>query len=283
MTRVIRSFRVNVRLFTHLKRYTFVKIIVCIKQVLDTAAKIKIKDGQVDAEGVPRILNPYDEFAVEEALLVRDKFPGSEITLITLGPETSRDALKTGLAMGADKAVHLLDPAFNELDNQGIAQILAQAIQSMAFDLVFCGRQAVDDDMSGVGPALAIFLSVPLVTVVTKLIIENGSAVVTRQIEGGSEVIEATLPLLVTCQKGLNVPRLPSLKGIMAAKKKEVTVLDAKAVGYDPQKPGSAVNRVKQVDLSLPAARKKGRILAGSPEESTAELVRILREEEKVI
>ncbi len=259
------------------------KIIVCIKQVLDTAAKIKINDGLVDAEGVPRILNPYDEFAVEEALLVRDKFLGSEITLITLGSENSREALKTGLAMGADKAVHLIDPAFNGLDNQGAAQILAQAIRPMSFDLVFCGRQAVDDDMSGVGPALAMFLGVPLVTVVTKLILENGSAVVTRQIEGGSEVIEAALPLVLTCQKGLNVPRLPSLKGIMAAKKKEVAVLDAKAIGFDPQKSGSIFNRVKQVDLSLPPARKKGRILAGSPEESSVELVRILREEEKVV
>lgn len=259
------------------------KIVVCVKQVLDTAAKIRIKEGRVDAEGVPRILNPYDEFAVEEALLLRDKFPGSEITLITLGPESSRDALKTGLAMGADKAIHLHDPVFNELDNQGVARVLAQSIGATSFDLVLCGRQAVDDDMAGVGPALAMSLNIPLVSVVTQLKISDARvATITRQIEGGSETIEAPLPVLVTCQKGLNVPRLPSLKGIMAAKKKEVSVLDAKTVGFDPQHPDSA-NRVRQVDLSLPPARKKGRILAGSPEETARELVKILREEEKVV
>jgi electron transfer flavoprotein beta subunit len=259
------------------------KIIVCIKQVLDTAARIKIKDGQVDTEGVPRILNPYDEFAVEEALQIRDKFPGSEITLVSLGPEYARDALKTGLAMGADKAVHLFDPAFNSLDNLGVAQILVKAIGAMSFDLILCGRQAVDDDMAGVGPAIATLLNIPIVSVVTKLVLSEGKAEVTRQIEGGSEVIEASLPLVLTCQKGLNVPRLPSLKGIMAAKKKEVLVLDAKAVGFDPQNPGTVFNRFEQAELSLPPARKKGRILTGTPEETASQLARILREEEKVI
>lgn len=253
------------------------------KQVLDTAARIRIKDGLVDAEGIPRIMNPYDEFAVEEALQVRDKFPGSEITLVSLGPELARDALRTGLAMGADKAVHLLDPAFNSLDNLGVAQVLVKAVQSMSFDLVLCGRQAVDDDMAGVGPAMAMLLNIPFVSVVTKLVLSDGKAEVTRQIEGGSEVMEAPLPLLVTCQKGLNVPRLPSLKGIMAAKKKEVAVLDAKAVGFDPQNPGAVFNRVEQTELSLPPARKKGRILTGTPEETASQLARILREEEKVV
>ncbi|OGW21641.1 MAG: electron transfer flavoprotein subunit beta [Nitrospinae bacterium RIFCSPLOWO2_12_FULL_47_7] len=236
-------------------------------------------------------MNPYDEFAVEEALLVRDKFPGSEITLITLGPETCRDVLKTGLAMGADKAIHLNDTAFDRLDNQGAAYLLAQAIRTLSFDLVLCGRQAVDDDMAGAGSALAMFLGIPFVSVVTQLKLSKPQgalesplvATVTRQIEGGSEEIEAVLPVLLTCQKGLNVPRLPSLKGIMAAKKKEIIVLDAKAIGFDPQNPGAAFNRVRQVDLALPPLRKKGRILAGSSEETARELVRILREEEKVI
>jgi electron transfer flavoprotein beta subunit len=263
-----------------------VKIIVCVKQVLDTAAKIRIKNNRVDEDGVPRILNPYDEYAVEEALLVRDKFPGSEITVITLGPENSRDALKAALAMGADKAIHLKDPLFDALDNQGVAYLLAQAIRTMSFDLILCGRQAVDDDMAGIGPALAIFLKIPFVSVVTQLRFSSANAegvIVVRQVEGGAEEIEASLPALLTCQKGLNVPRLPSLKGIMAAKKKEIAVLDAKAVGFDPQNPGAAVNRVRQIDLSLPPVRKKGRILSGSPEETAKELVRVLREEEKVV
>ena len=187
-------------------------IIVCVKQVLDTAAKIKLKEGRVDAESIPKILNPYDEYAVEEALRLKEKFPDTEVTVISLGPESFRDVLRTALAMGADKAVHLLDAAFQGLDNLGVAGVLAQAIRSMTFDLILCGRQAVDDDMAQVGPALAILLDLPFVSVITKLDLSSDgkSAEIIRQVEGGSEVVETSLPVLLTCQKGLNEPRLPS-------------------------------------------------------------------------
>ncbi|MBI4389089.1 MAG: electron transfer flavoprotein subunit beta/FixA family protein [Nitrospinae bacterium] len=262
-------------------------IVVCVKQVLDTAARIRITDGQVDAQGIPRIMNPYDEYAAEEALLIREKNPGATISLISAGPEPFRDTLKTGLAMGADKAIHLMDPAFEGLDNLGIARVLAKAIQTLPFDLILCGRQAVDDDMAQVGPALAALLGIPFAATVTKLVLgpPDGAgkvqATVTRQIEGGSETLSAALPLLLTCQKGLNVPRLPSLKGIMAAKKKEVTVLDAKAIGFDPQTMGAGANRVRQAGLSLPPSRKKGRMLEGP--QAALQLAQILREEEKLI
>lgn len=260
-------------------------IIVCVKQVLDTAAKIKVKEGRVDAESIPKILNPYDEFAVEEALRIKEKIPDTEVTIISLGPESFRDVLRTALAMGADKAVHLLDPAFQGLDNLGVARSLALAIRSLSFDLILCGRQAVDDDMAQVGPALAVLIDLPFVSVITKLeFSSDGKNVeVTRQVEGGSEIINTSLPVLLTCQKGLNEPRLPSLKGIMAAKKKEIKILNASAIGFDPSNMGVSANRVKEIEISLPPPRKKGIILQGSSFETTSQLVKILREEIKVV
>jgi electron transfer flavoprotein beta subunit len=261
-------------------------IIVCVKQVIDTGAALSIKDGKVNTEGLPRVLNPYDEFAVEEAVRIREKSPDdTTVTLVSLGPENFKDTLRKGLAMGADKAVHLLDPAFDGLDGLGVATALAKAIRTMEYDLILCGRQAVDDDRAQVGPAMAVLLGLPFVTVVTdlKLSDDRQQAEVTRQIEGGSEILEAPLPLLLTCQKGLNEPRLPSLKGIMAAKKKEIVTLDAAAIGFDAEVMGAAVNRVRETSLELPPARNKGVILEGTPEEACAQLVKALRNEAKVV
>jgi len=263
-----------------------VNIIVCVKQVIDTGAALSLKDGRVDIEGLPRVLNPYDEYAVEEAVRIREQSPeDTAVTLLTLGPDNFKDTLRKGLAMGADQAVHLLDPAFERLDGLGVATALSKAIQTLDYDLILCGRQAVDDDMAQIGPAIAVFLEIPYVTVVTRLQLadDRRKAEVTRQIEGGSEIIEAPLPLLLTCQKGLNEPRLPSLKGIMAAKKKEITTLDAAAIDFDAEVLGTAANRVRETSLSLPSARNKGIILEGTPEEACSQLVRTLRDEVKVI
>lgn len=261
-------------------------IIVCVKQVIDTGAALALKDGRVDTEGLPRVLNPYDEYAVEEAVRIREQSPeDTAITLLTLGPDNFKDTLRRGLAMGADQAVHLLDPAFEGLDGLGVAIALSKAIQTLDYDLILCGRQAVDDDMAQIGPAIAVFLEIPYVTVVTRLQLadDRHKAEVTRQIEGGSEILEAPLPLLLTCQKGLNEPRLPSLKGIMAAKKKEITTLDAATIDFDAEVLGTAANRVRETSLSLPPARNKGIILEGTLEEACSRLVRSLRDEAKVI
>lgn len=261
-------------------------IIVCVKQVIDTGAALSIKDGRVDAEGLPRVLNPYDEFAVEEAVRLKEKSPDdTTVTLITLGPDPFKDTLRRGLAMGADKAVHLLDAAFEGLDNLGVATALAKAIRTLPHDLILCGRQAVDDDMAQVGPALAVLLDIPFVAVVTQLTLSDDrqQAEVIRQVEGGSEMLKSPLPLLLTCQKGLNEPRLPSLKGIMKAKKKEIAQLDAAGIGFDVEAMGAGSNRVRQTALTQPLARKQGIVLEGSPEEACAQLVRALRDEKKVI
>ena len=261
------------------------RIIVCVKQVIDTAARIEIKDGKVDGVGLSRVLNPYDEFAIEEALKIRESKPDTNITLVSLGPESFGDALRAGLAMGADKAVHLLDPVFDGLDSLTISRLLGKAVESLGFDLIFCGRQAVDIDMAQIGPALAVYLKIPCVTVVTNLeFSENwGVAIATRQIEGGSEIIESPIPVLLTCQKGLNQPRLPSFKGIMAAKKKQIEILDAGKLGFVPSVITNEASTTISTGLELPLLRSNVEILDGPINASVVKLVKALREKEKVV
>jgi len=262
------------------------KIIVCIKQVLDTGAAIQIQDEKIISPGSPLIMNPYDEFAVEEAVRIKAALPDSEITVFSLGPDSVKETLKRSLAMGADHAIHVSDPLFEGLDNSLVAKVLAKAIQKQPFDLVLCGRQAVDDDLAQVGPALAVLLEIPFATIVTKLeFAENfQSADITRQIEGGNEIRKnMSLPFLVTCQKGLNEPRLPSLKGIMAAKKKEIQNLSASDLDLDAQFLDLQNKRLEEINLSLPPERKKGIILEGVDEDMAKQLATIIREEEKII
>ena len=262
------------------------KIIVCIKQVLDTGAKIEMQGEKVVAPGSPYIINPYDEFALEEAIRIKSALPDSEVTVFSLGPESVQETLKRALAMGADHAIHILDPLFDGLDNSLIAKILAKAIQKDSFDLVLCGRQAVDDDMAQVGPALAVLLEIPFITIVTKIQFSENfqTADITRQIEGGSEIQKnRSLPFLVTCQKGLNEPRFPSLKGIMAAKKKEIQKISAFDLQLDAKFLDPHNNKLQAIKLSLPPERKKGKILEGADEDITKQLVAIIREEEKIV
>ena len=263
----------------------FMKIIVCLKQVLDTAAEIQIEKGCVVSPGSSRIINPYDEFAVEEAIRIKEKKPDCEIIILSLGPEEFKDSIKKALAMGADRAIHLLDPKFDNLDSYSIAMVLARAVENIPHDLILCGRQAVDVDRAQTGPVLATFLNIPFVTVVTGVEFSDDfqHATVTRQVEGGIETRDLSLPLLLTCQKGLNEPRLPSLKGIMAAKKKEVQTLSAKDLGFEDGAVEFSINRILEVNLSLPPTRKKGIILNGCDDDIGVQLARILREEEKII
>ena len=257
------------------------QIIVCVKQVIDTAARIELKEGKVDSTNLAKVLNPYDEFAVEEAIRIRERKPGTEITLVSLGPEHFRDALRAGLAMGADNAIHLMDPTFNAVDSLTVASLLAKAVSSIGFDLILCGKQAIDDDMGQIGPALAIYLEIPCVTVVTQLKFSDNwkVATATRQIEGGSEIIESPLPVLFTCQKGLNQPRLPSLKGIMTARKKPIQIFDAEKIGFVPDETSAVV----QTGLALPPPRAEGAIFDGPAHEAVSKLVKTLRETEKVV
>ncbi len=262
-------------------------IVVCMKQIPDTEAQIRVKpdgSGIVDS-AIKFVMNPYDEYGVEEALLLKEKFGGT-VTIVCLGPERAIEAIRTGLAMGADKAVHLDDPAFEGGDAFSTAKALAAAIKGMECDLIFCGKQAIDDDLAQVGPALAEMLGIPQIVVVTKVeVSEDGKkAKVNRQIIGGEEIIEVPLPAVLTVQKGLNEPRYASLPGIMKAKKKEVKSIKIADLGLDPNGVGKAGAKTQILKMYSPPQRESGNIIEGETAEETApKLAKLLREEAKVI
>lgn len=262
-------------------------IVVCVKQVPDTATRIKVKPetGEIDPEGIQYVVNPYDEFGVEEALQIKERLGKGEVLVVSMGPERAKEAVRTCLAMGADRGVHLNDSAFEGADSLATAVALAAAIRRQPFDLILCGRQAVDDDLGQVGASLAELLDIPHVSLVSKLDLspDGRTATVRRDVEGASEFVEVELPALLTCQKGLNEPRYPSLKGIMAAKKKPVEELKAADLGLDPATIGAAGAKMKVLKYSSPPPRGGGKILEGEPAVAAAELVRLLREEVKVI
>jgi electron transfer flavoprotein beta subunit len=262
-----------------------VKIAVIIKQVPDTETKVAIApDGRSVEEGnINWVLNPYDEFAVEEALRIREAAGAGEVVALTVGPARAAAALRTCLAMGADRALHLNDPAFEGSDSLGVARILAAALTGVAPELVLAGQYAVGTDNRQVGPMLAEMLDMPHVGVVTKLEVKDGTLRAHREIEGAHEIMEASLPCVVTAQKGLNEPRYASLKGIMAAKKKPLDEMNAAALKLDPSTVGSAGVRVTITRLELPPPKQPGRILKDDAAAAARELVRLLHDEAKVI
>mgnify|MGYP001572613713 CR=1 FL=1 len=266
------------------------KIVVCVKQVPATESKLQIAavGADIDRSSLSFVVNPYDEFAVEEALQIKERLGTGEVTVLSLRPSAAQkaeEALRTCLAMGADKAVLLSDPAFEGGDSFTTALVLAAALRRLSFDLLLFGKQAVDDEEGAVGIQVAELLGIPHVAVVNKLEISADAriAVAHRQIEGGLEVVEAPLPALITCQKGLNEPRYPSLPGIMKARQKPLDVWNGDMLGLAPEMIGAAGAKLKVVRLELPPPRPAGRIIPGDATTAVKELVRLLREEAKVI
>jgi len=261
-----------------------VNIVVCIKQVPDTEARITVRQGEADIEreGLTLIVNPYDEYAIEEALKIKED-RGGTVTVLTMGPERATEALRTALAMGADNAVHLCDPAFEGLDPLTAARVMARALQDMDYDLILCGKQAIDDDSCQVGPALAEALGLPQVTVVTSLEVggDGSKARARREMDGYADIVETPLPAVITAQKGLNEPRFPSLPGIMKAKKKEVRTLSAQDLGLEGADAAAPSTRV--VELSVPVRDRAQKLLEDEPPAAAAELARLLSEEAKVL
>ncbi len=246
------------------------KIAVCIKRVPDSETRVKIAaDGKsLDEAGVKFVLNPYDEFAVEEALRRKDT---GEVAVFCLGPAAAQETIRTALAMGADRGV-LLQADKIPTDPFEAAKVIAAELKSTTWDLILFGRMAIDDYNHQVGPLVAELLGLPCVTAVSHLDIEGTKGVAEREIEGGIEVVDFPLPAVLTADKGLNEPRYPALKGIMAAKKKP---LEVKAV-----QPGGGALEV--VALTPPPERKEGKIV-GEGAGAVGELVRLLREEAKVL
>jgi electron transfer flavoprotein beta subunit len=261
-----------------------VNILVCVKYVPDTAAKVEItQDGKsFDRTGLTHVLNPYDEYAVEEALMIKEKL-GGEVVLVTMGPKKADEALRTGLAMGADRGIHICDDSLAGSDALVTAKVLSTVIKTLEYDIILCGKVAVDTNNGQVGPMLAELLGIPHVSTITKLDINDKTAVAQREIEGGKEVLETQLPALFSTEKDLNKLRYPSLPGIMKARQKEVKVMDLNAIGLDSKTVGKEGSLVHLIDISIPPKRSGGRVIEGEPKEAVKTLVKALHEEAKVI
>ncbi|RLB32781.1 MAG: electron transfer flavoprotein subunit beta [Deltaproteobacteria bacterium] len=262
-------------------------IIVCLKQVPDTETQIKVaSDGKsIVTDDIKWVMNPYDEYGVEEALRIKEKF-GGEVTVVGLGPKRVTESIRTALAMGADKGILISDEALEGSDSLAVAKALAAAIKALDYDLIFSGQRGVDDDMGVVGANLAEFLDIPQLSVIEKVeVAEDGKSVkVNRPIEGSTLVIESLLPALITTQKGLNEPRYASLPGIMKAKKKPFDEKTLSDLGLDAAEFGESARKVKILEITPPPAREAGRIVEGeTPQEKAAGLAKLLHDEAKVI
>ncbi len=261
-------------------------VIVCLKQVPDTETQIKIApDGKsIVTDDIKWVMNPYDEYGVEEALRLKEKF-GGEVTVVSLGPKRVTESIRTALAMGADKGILISDDALEGSDSLATAKALAAAIKDLDYDLIFTGQRGVDDDMGVVGASLAEFLDVPQFSVIVKVeVAEDGKSVKAhRPVEGQVLVVESSLPALITTQKGLNEPRYATLPGIMKAKKKPFEEKTLADLGLDPAKVGEGGRKVKILELTPPPKRGEGKIIEGeTPQEKAAELAKLLHEEAKV-
>ncbi|MFD2612257.1 electron transfer flavoprotein subunit beta/FixA family protein [Paenibacillus gansuensis] len=253
-------------------------IYVLLKQTFDTEEKIVIENGSVSDDGVKFVINPYDEYAVEQAIQLRDEH-GGNVTVVSVGPERTAEALRSALAMGADQAVLISNDGIPS-DELAISRVLAAYLKDQSVDLLFGGNFSVDNGAGQVAVRLAALLGIPHAGSITKLDIQSGKAIVNRDAEGDIEVLEVALPALFTAQQGLNEPRYPSLQGIMKAKKKPFTFISLDDIGLDIADLSSSVERV---ELSLPPERAAGRILKGEVREQAAELVSLLRSEAKAI
>jgi electron transfer flavoprotein beta subunit len=258
-----------------------VKIVVLVKRVPDTASVFKVgADGRsVDLSGLKFVMSPYDEHAVEAAIQLKEKL-GAEVIVLSAGPPECKEVIRSALAMGADAGVHLLLPGDTGYASRGIADALAAALKTLEADLILAGKQAVDDDAAKVPERVAELLDIPHASVVARLECAATSVTVDCEVEGGQFTAEMPLPALVTAQKGLNTPRYPTLPNIMKAKKKEIRELtpDALGISGDSLAAGMAVSA-----MALPRQQRLAKILDGDTAQRVKELVRALREDEKVL
>lgn len=247
------------------------KIIVCVSLVPDTTTKIKISNSKktIDDTGVSFVINPYDEYAVEEAVQLKEK-NGGEVIAISFGNERYKEAIKKAFQMGADTGI--LIKTDKESDSYNVAQNIAETIRELNPDIILFGRQSIDFDGSQIPIMVGEILGLPAINIVTKLSIENGKAIAEREIEGGKEIIEAKMPIIIGTQKGINNPRYPNLKSIMASKSKPIA----------ERQPTYTGNKTEVVEMRLPQAKSGGKIFTEGVS-NVPELVRLLREEAKVI
>ena len=255
-------------------------IYVLLKRTFDTEEKISLSGGKINEDGAEFIINPYDEYAVEEAIQVRDAQSG-EVTVISVGTEEAEKQLRTALAMGADKAVLInIEDDIENGDQFTTSKIIAEYLKDKEADLIIAGNVAIDGGSGQVGPRVAELLEIPYITTITKLEISDRNVSVTRDVEGDSEIIETSLPLLVTAQQGLNEPRYPSLPGIMKAKKKPLEELELDDLDLEED---DVEAKTKTLEIYLPPKKEAGKVLSGEIKDQVTELVQLLRSEAKVI
>ncbi len=258
-------------------------IIVCIKQVPETSdIKIDPQTNTLIREGASNIINPYDMYALEEAVRIKERMPGSKVTVITMGPPQAETALREAISLGCDQAILITDRAFAGSDTWATSYTLARAIKKLGnFNLIICGKQAMDGDTAQVGPGISVQLDIPQVTYVKKIRsidIAKALACVERMTEGGYEVIQTPLPCLFTVVKEINEPRLPSLKGKMRAKQIKIASWSSKDIQADPEMIGLAGSPTQVIKIFSPPPRKGGQILQGPTEEVVDKLANILKE-----
>jgi len=254
-------------------------LIVCIKQVPDTTeVKINPETNTLVREGVPSIINPFDENAIETALQLKEQH-GGKVTVITMGPPQASEALRTAIAMGVDEVVLVSDRAFAGSDTWATSYTLAQTIKKLGnFDLILCGKQAIDGDTGQVGPGIAEWLNLPQITFAVKIEIKDKQARVERLLEEVNEVVEAPLPAVVSVVKQINEPRMPSLKGLMKAKKTEIKTLNAEAIAADIKNLGLKGSPTQVVRIFTPPPKGGGEILQGETAAIADNLISKLRE-----
>lgn len=260
------------------------KIIVCIKQVPDTTdVKINPETNTLVREGVASIVNPFDMYAIEEGVRLRERF-GGETTVLTMGPPQAKEALREALSLGTDKAIHLSDRAFAGSDTWATSLVLAKAIEKIGdYDLIICGKQASDGDTAQVGPGIAAHLDLPQATYVRRidsihLDTEPKIMVVERLLEEGYEIVELKLPALITVVKELNEPRMPSLRGKMNARKADIPTWSNADLGIDTTQIGLDGSPTRVVKIFTPPQKEGGKIFKDEPEEAVAQLVAELKD-----
>jgi electron transfer flavoprotein beta subunit len=254
------------------------KIVVLIKQVPDTTeVRIDPATNTLIREGVPSIINPFDMYALEEALRIRERAGEGTVTVMSMGPPQVEAALREAIALGADEAVLLSDRAFAGSDTYSTSYTLAAGIRKLGpFDVILCGKQAIDGDTAQVGPGVAQFLDVPQVTYVKKLGIENGTATAERMMEDGHDVLKVPLPALFTVVKEINEPRLPSLKGKMKARKAEITTWTRDDLEVEPSKLGLDGSPTRVIRIFAPEPRGGGVVFEGETDETVGKLTEAL-------
>ncbi len=254
-------------------------ITVCIKQVPDTAEiRINPETNTLMREGVPSIINPFDLNAIEAALQIRDQ-AGGKVTVLTMGPPQAETSLRDAIAMGADEAVLLSDKAFAGSDTWATSYTLAKAIEKLGADIIFCGKQAIDGDTAQVGPETAEFLNIPHISYIRKIEeVTDKTIRVQRLMDEGYDIVESSLPVLLTVVKELNDPRMPSLKGKMAAKKAEIKIMGFTDIDADENSLGLKGSPTQVKNIFAPEMKSDKRMLEGSPDEQVDSLIHELKE-----